>query len=64
VVEVSTRQTNVQTTSNGVYSTHRNGVIAPMPDGLFVLGARGRVGEGAVLWLEDGADTLVGCDHI
>ena len=40
------------------------GVVAAVPDKELLFDAGVRDGEGTALWLEDGADTLVVCDHV
>ena len=45
-------------------SLHELGVIAAVADEVLEFGPGVRVGEGAVLGLEDGADALVGHNHV
>ena len=48
----------------GVLHAEEARVIAPVADEVLVLDAHIGVGEGAALWLEDGADMLVWHDHV
>jgi hypothetical protein len=47
-----------------VFSTKEAGIIATMPNQELVFDASVGVGDGAALWLDDGADAFVRCDDV